>query len=422
MLTQAIKGVKDILQPDARKWQLLEALIRELSAGYGFSEVRTPIIEHTVLFTRSIGATSDIVEKEMYAFRDIGGDEITLRPEGTAGVVRAYVEHKLYASSPVTKVFYMGPMFRRERPQAGRLRQFHQAGVEALGVVEPGIDVEVLALLNEIFVKLDVTGVELQINSLGCRDCRPRYREALREFLMARRDRLCPDCQRRIETNPLRALDCKSEHCKAVTVGAPVMGDYLDEGCLRHFEKVKEGLDDLGIRYAVNQRMVRGLDYYTRTAFEMVVTDKSGAQNAVAAGGRYDGLVEEIGGPPIPGIGFAIGIERLIMMLPGLDGGDTPALFIAALGEDAMRLGQRLANELKRRGVRAERDYTGAGLKSQMKKADRSGAGLCLIIGEDELVRGSAVLRDMRSKEQRELPLEGVIDALVTRLGKKAGI
>lgn len=417
MLTQAIKGVKDILPSDARKWQRIEAVARELCGQYGFSEVRTPIIEHTVLFTRSIGATSDIVEKEMYAFRDIGGDEITLRPEGTAGVVRAYVEHKLYAQSPVTKVFYMGPMFRRERPQAGRLRQFHQVGVEALGVAEPGIDVEVLALLSELFVRLGVTGVELQINSLGCRDCRPKYREALKDFLKARLDKLCPDCQRRIETNPLRALDCKSEHCKAATAGAPVMADYLDEGCLNHFNMVKQGLDDLGIKYAVNQRMVRGLDYYTRTAFEMVVTDIKGAQNAVAAGGRYDGLVEEVGGPPTPGIGFAVGLERLILMLPDGGGGEnSPALFIAALGEEAMRLGQRLANELKRRGIRAERDYTGAGLKSQLKKADRSGAGHCLIIGEDELAKGVAILRDMRTKEQTELPIEGITERLIERI------
>jgi histidyl-tRNA synthetase len=417
LLTQAIKGVKDILPSDACKWQRIEAVARELCSDYGFSEVRTPIIEHTVLFTRSIGATSDIVEKEMFAFRDAGGDEITLRPEGTAGVVRAYVEHKLYALAPVTKVFYMGPMFRRERPQAGRLRQFHQVGVEALGVAEPGIDVEVLALLSELFVRLGVTGVELQINSLGCSDCRPKYRAALKDFLTARLEKLCPDCQRRIETNPLRALDCKSEHCKAATVDAPVMADYLDEGCRAHFEKVKQGLDDLGIRYAVNHRMVRGLDYYTRTAFEMVVTDIKGAQNAVAAGGRYDGLVEEVGGPATPGIGFAVGLERLILMLPDEGGGEnSPSLFIAALGEEAMRLGQRLANLLKRSGIRAERDYTGAGLKSQMKKADKYGARLCLIIGEDELAKGRAILRDMRTKEQTELPVEGIAERLVERI------
>ena len=416
MLTQAIKGVKDMLPADARKWQRLEAAVRELFSDYGFSEIRTPIIEHTILFARSIGATSDIVEKEMYAFRDQGGDEITLRPEGTAGVVRAYVEHKLYAASPVLKLFYMGPMFRRERPQAGRLRQFHQVGVEALGAAEPGMDVDVLAVLDALFKKLGVTGVELQVNSLGCRDCRPKYRGALTDFLMARKEQLCPDCQRRIEANPLRALDCKSEHCKAATAGAPAMADYLDEACREHFADVRRGIEDLGIKYSVNPRMVRGLDYYTRTAFEMVATDKKGAQNAVAAGGRYDGLVEELGGPPTPGIGFALGVERLLLMLPE-DGSsiEPPKIFIAALGDEAGRLAQKLTDNLRRDGIPAERDYSGASLKSQMKKADRSGARHVLIIGGDELAKGVAILRDMATKEQAELPMEDIVNKIKGR-------
>ncbi|HLB24727.1 MAG TPA: histidine--tRNA ligase [Nitrospirota bacterium] len=416
MLTQAIKGVKDMLPADARKWQRLEAAVRELFSDYGFSEIRTPIIEHTILFARSIGATSDIVEKEMYAFRDQGGDEITLRPEGTAGVVRAYVEHKLYAASPVLKLFYMGPMFRRERPQAGRLRQFHQVGVEALGAAEPGMDVDVLAVLDALFKKLGVTGVELQVNSLGCRDCRPKYRGALTDFLMARKEQLCPDCQRRIEANPLRALDCKSEHCKAATAGAPAMADYLDEACREHFADLRRGIEDLGIKYSVNPRMVRGLDYYTRTAFEMVATDKKGAQNAVAAGGRYDGLVEELGGPPTPGIGFALGVERLLLMLPE-DGSsiEPPKIFIAALGDEAGRLAQKLTDNLRRDGIPAERDYSGASLKSQMKKADRSGARHVLIIGGDELAKGVAILRDMATKEQAELPMEDIVNKIKGR-------
>lgn len=417
MLTNAIKGVKDILPGDVRRWRRVEELARELFRTYGFSEIRTPIIEHTVLFARSIGATSDIVEKEMYAFKDQGGEEITMRPEGTAGVVRSYVEHKLHAQSAVSKLFYMGPMFRRERPQAGRLRQFHQIGVEALGVQEPGVDVDVLALLHDFFASIGVQGVELQINSLGCRDCRPRYREALTAFLQGVKDKLCPDCQRRMDVNPLRVLDCKSEHCKAATVNAPEMAEHLDDGCREHFSRVREGLDALGVSYSVNPRMVRGLDYYTRTTFEMVATDKAGAQNAVAAGGRYDGLVEELGGPPTPGIGFAIGMERLILMLP--DSGEAqegPALFIAALGDEAARISTKLTHGLRQQGVWAEYDYMGASLKSQMKKADRLGARRVLIIGGDELARGAAVLRDMSTKEQTELAIDGLMEELVTKL------
>jgi len=417
LLTNAIKGVKDILPEDVRRWRKVESAARDIFAVYGFSEIRTPIIENTVLFARSIGATSDIVEKEMYAFKDHGGDEITLRPEGTAGVVRAYIEHKLYAKNPVTKLFYAGQMFRRERPQAGRLRQFHQTGAEVLGASEPSVDVEVLAMLSDLFKTLGIKGVELQINSLGCADCRPKYREALKAYLMKRYEQMCPDCQRRIETNPLRALDCKSEHCKAATSYAPAMADYLDDGCRGHFAKVKEGLDDLGIAYAVNPRMVRGLDYYSRTTFEMVAVDKAGAQNAVAAGGRYDGLVEELGGPATPGIGFAIGMERLILMLP--DEGEAvsgPALFIAAIGDEAGCLAQKLAHDLRKSGVWVELDYSGASLKSQMKKADRLGSRNVLIIGGDELAKGAAVLRNMQTKEQADVLIEGLADRLIKRL------
>ncbi|HEY3346733.1 MAG TPA: histidine--tRNA ligase, partial [Nitrospirota bacterium] len=363
-MTQAIKGVKDILPSDSPRWQRLEAVARNIFFRYGFSEIRTPIIEHTVLFTRSIGTTSDIVEKEMYAFKDQGGTEITIRPEGTAGVVRAFVEHKMYASSPVNKLYYMGPMFRRERPQAGRLRQFHQIGVEALGVAEPAVDIDVLALLVDLFETLGIQGVELQINSLGCKDCRPKYREALTAFLEERRDMLCEDCQRRIAINPLRAMDCKAAGCKAATIGAPEMAEYLDDGCREHFGKVRQGLEDLGIFYKVNPRMVRGLDYYTRTTFEMIATDKAGAQNAVAAGGRYDGLVEEIGGPATPGIGFALGMERLLLMLPDEAEAKTPgpAVFLAGFGVDGSRLAQALTHKLRRAGIWAERDYASAGL------------------------------------------------------------
>ncbi len=417
LLTRTIKGVKDILPSDSARWRMVESAARALFEAYGFSEIRTPIIEHTVLFTRSVGATTDIVEKEMYAFTDAGGDEITLRPEGTAGVVRSFVEHKLHGLSPVTKLYYMGPMFRRERPQAGRLRQFHQMGVEVLGVNEPEVDVDVLALVSDLFQTLGIKGVELQINSLGCKNCRASYRDALKDFLETRRAMLCEDCQRRIDQNPLRALDCKSEHCKAATADAPAMSEYLDEDCRTHFEKVREGLDGLGITYAVNPRMVRGLDYYTRTTFEMVATDKKGAQNAVAAGGRYDGLVEELGGPPTPGIGFALGVERLLQMLPE---DHTPApgakLFIAALGERPRQIALKTAHLLRRKGIWAEYDYLGASLKSQMKKADKLNAAYVLIIGEDELAKGAAILRDMATKEQSEVGLDEIDGVLPAKL------
>jgi len=413
LLTKTIKGVKDILPTDSARWRGVEDAARALFETYGFHEIRTPIIEHTVLFTRSVGATTDIVEKEMYAFTDTGGDQITLRPEGTAGVVRSFVEHKLYAQNPVTKLYYMGPMFRRERPQAGRQRQFHQMGVEALGVSEPEVDIDVLALLSDLFERLGITGVELQINSLGCKVCRASYRDALIAFLDERRGSLCDDCQRRIDANPLRALDCKSEHCKAATEGAPSMSDYLDDGCREHFHRVRTGLDRLGISYSVNPRMVRGLDYYTRTTFEMVATDNKGAQNAVAAGGRYDGLVEELGGPPTPGIGFALGVERLLQMFPDSgESGENARLFIAALGEGPRELAPELAHSLRKRGIRTEYDYAGASLKSQMKKADKLGSEFVLIIGEEELSKSKAILRNMTTKEQTELGMDKLPDGL----------
>jgi histidyl-tRNA synthetase len=307
----------------------------------------------------------------------------------------------MYAENPVNKLFYIGPMFRRERPQAGRFRQFHQIGAEALGVTDPEADVEVLALLSDLFRTLGVQGVELQINSLGCKDCRPKYREALIGFLDGKRPELCEDCQRRIDTNPLRALDCKAKSCKEATVGAPSMADSLDDDCRTHFDAVKAGLGSLGINYSVNPRMVRGLDYYTRTTFEMIATDKEGAQNAVAAGGRYDGLVSELGGPEIPGIGFALGMERLIGMLPdGEYGFERPTVFVAALGDGARAWALPAIHKLRDADISCEWDYAGASLKSQMKKANKAGARYALIVGENEMAKGKGILRDMESKIQ----------------------
>ncbi len=413
MSIQAIKGVKDVLPSDMPVWQYLEATARKLFEDYGFAEIRVPVFEYTELFARSIGASTDIVEKEMYTFEDRDGRKITLRPEGTAGVVRAFIEHKLYADTQLTKLYYLGPMFRHERPQKGRYRQFYQIGVEALGLDHPHVDIEVLAMLHALFARLGISGLSLQINSLGDSECRGAYRDALKQYLSTKLPALCADCRRRYETNPLRILDCKVDADKFTD--SPVMLDYLCSPCKTHFETVEQGLQKLGIPFEVNKRLVRGLDYYTRTTFELVM-GRLGAQNTVAAGGRYDGLVKEIGGPATPGIGFALGVERAISLM---DTGNVvfprPALFIAALGPDAVALVLPLVHHLKSSGLRVETDYTGASLKSQMKKADKSGAGHTLIIGEQEVKNGTAIFRNMQTKEQAEIPLVNIEEELKKR-------
>jgi histidyl-tRNA synthetase len=414
MSIQAIKGVKDVLPADMTAWHLLETTARSLFEDYGFAEIRVPVFEYTELFARSIGASTDIVEKEMYTFEDRDGRRITLRPEGTAGVVRAFIEHKLYADSQLTKLYYLGPMFRHERPQKGRYRQFYQIGVEALGLDHPHVDIEVLAMLHALFVRLGIPGLSLQINSLGDNECRGAYRDALKQYLAAKLPTLCADCQRRYETNPLRVLDCKVDGEKFSD--SPVMLDYLCGPCKSHFETVEQGLRLLGIPFEINKRLVRGLDYYTRTTFELVM-GHMGAQNTVAAGGRYDGLVKEIGGPATPGIGFALGVERAISLMDiSAMTVSRPALFIAALGPEAVALALPLVHACKSSGIRVETDYTGASLKSQMKKADKSGAFHTLIIGEQEMKNGKAILRNMLTKEQSELDLTNIEAVLKERL------
>ncbi len=413
MSIQAIKGVKDVLPADITAWHHLETTARKLFEDYGFSEIRVPIFEYTELFARSIGASTDIVEKEMYTFEDRDGRKITLRPEGTAGVVRAFVEHKMYADSNLTKLYYMGPMFRHERPQKGRYRQFYQIGVEALGMDHPHVDIEILVMLHAMFTRLGITKLSLQINSLGDSACRGIYRDALKEYLKAKLPTLCADCQRRYETNPLRVLDCKVDADKFSD--SPVMLDFLCDPCRDHFQTVEAGLKRLGVPFEVNPRLVRGLDYYTRTTFELVM-GHMGAQNTVAAGGRYDGLVQEIGGPATAGIGFALGVERVVSLmdltklkLP------QPQLFISALGDEAVAFVLPLIHSLRSSGIRVETDYTGASLKSQMKKADKSGAGHTLIIGEQELRSKTAVLRNMETKEQVAVPLANIAENLQTQ-------
>ncbi len=413
MAIQAIKGVKDILPVEIPAWQFLEKTARGLFEDFGFSEIRVPIFEYTELFARSIGASTDIVEKEMYTFEDRDGKKITLRPEGTAGVVRAFVEHKLYADSQLVKLYYQGPMFRHERPQKGRYRQFYQIGAEALGIDHPHVDIEMLAMLHALFSRLGITGLTLQINSLGDNACRGVYREKLKKYLEAKLPMLCGDCQRRYETNPLRVLDCKVDADKFGD--SPTMLDHLCGPCKTHFETVEGGLTRLGIPFEVNPRLVRGLDYYTRTTFELVM-GHLGAQNTVAAGGRYDGLVQEIGGPATPGIGFALGVERAVSLMDRSNLQTTrPALFIAALGPDAVAFTLPLVHALKLSGIRVDTDYAGGSLKSQMKKADKIGALHTLIVGAQEIQSQHAVLRNMQTKEQISVSLSNVVEELKSK-------
>jgi len=410
-----VKGFNDILPGEVEKWQHIEATARRVFELYGLSEIRIPILEKTELFSRSIGDATDIVEKEMYSFEDKGGNKVTMRPEGTASVMRAFIEHKMHAVDPVARLYYMGPMFRYERPQKGRYRQFHQIGAEITGVSAPTVDAQVLTMLTHFFQELGLTEPTLQINSLGCPDCRPLYREALKGFLLNKIELLCEDCERRYLTNPLRALDCKSPGCQEATKGAPSMLEYLCPCCSDHFDQTKKYLDLVGTAYSINERMVRGLDYYTRTTFEMVTT-MLGSQSAVAAGGRYDGLISELGGPQLPGIGFAIGVERVALLLAEKDFSRRPDLFIAAMGEEAHAEAFRLMTLLQRNNVAVEIDYEGKSLKSQMRRADKFKSRFTLIIGGDELSRGTAPLKDMDGGTQIEVALDA---ALILPLVKK---
>jgi len=405
MALTAIKGFNDILPAETGRWQHIEQAARKVFELNGFSEIRVPIMEKTELFCRSIGDATDIVEKEMYTFVDKGENSVTLRPEGTAGVMRAYIENKLYAKDQVAKLYYLGPMFRYERPQKGRYRQFHQIGAEVTGVHDPLVDAQVLNMLVRFFREIGLDEPRLQINSLGCPECRPAYRAVLIAFLEQRVDVLCEDCRRRMTTNPLRALDCKVPGCIEATAGAPSVLDNLCCGCDEHFASVRSYLDLTETPYQINPRMVRGLDYYTRTTFEMV-TGLLGAQSAVAAGGRYDGLISQLGGPAVPGIGFAMGVERVALLLGEQDFARNPDLFIATMGQTERKFAFRLMHELLQRGVRVEMDYEGKSLKSQMRRADKLGARYSVVIGDNEVATGNAVLKRMRDGEQSMVRLE----------------
>ena len=424
MKITSIKGFADIFPGEVEIWQSVEATARRVFNSYNFSEVRIPILEKTELFSRSIGETTDIVEKEMYTFEDRdsrGGDtmettKLTLRPEGTAGVVRAYVEAEMYKIEPVRKLYYMGPMFRRERPQKGRMRQFHQIGAEALGRGDPYIDAEILLLLSDFFSAVALTEPSLQINSLGCSDCRPKYRELLLAFLKGRENLLCENCRRRIDRNPLRALDCKEPGCIEATKDAPSILDSLCAACREHFETVQRLLRQTGVGFTLNPRMVRGLDYYCRTTFEWTTT-RLGSQSAVAAGGRYDGLVQELGGPAIPGVGFAMGVERLTMLLRLQEGAMAkgPELFVVWVGEKARDWAFPIVHRLRQKGIAVEMEGEARSLKSQMRRADKFKAVSVLIVGDDELANGRAVLRDMATKQQQEIGLDRIETELMAR-------
>jgi len=412
----APRGTNDVLPPESERLQWIEENFRRACQIYGYREIRTPTFESAELFRRSTGETTDIVSKEMYVFTDRGGRQMALKPEGTPGVVRALLESGALAAGGQSKLYYLGPIFRYERPQAGRYREAHQAGVEAFGSAQPLLDVEVIDLCLAFLQQLRLSGLSLQINSLGCGECRPNHRGALIQHFADKQERLCEDCRRRLQQNPLRIFDCKVAGCRALARQAPRVTDYLCSGCRDHFAAVQQGLRDLGHPFVVEPAMVRGLDYYTRTVFE-VSSPQLGAQAQVCGGGRYDNLVEQCGGPPTPAVGFACGIERLALLLQA-GGAEVPTppgpIFVAYVGLEQQPLAFRLCSRLRRQGLAAEMDWTGRSLKAQMKAADRLRSRWALILGEAEVREDLVTVRDMSSGEQSSQPLEDAI-ALVRR-------
>ncbi|MBR3146560.1 MAG: histidine--tRNA ligase [Eubacterium sp.] len=418
MLTNAPKGTKDILPDQIYKWHFVEDRFRKICKAYGFKEIRTPMFEHTELFQRGVGDTTDIVQKEMYTFDDHAGRSITLKPEGTASVVRSYVEHKTYADVQPTKDYYIIPCFRYEKPQSGRLREFHQVGLEIFGTPDMLADCDVISIGHDFLDEMGVKDVELRINSVGCPKCRAAYRKALQDFLRPHYDELCETCQDRFERNPMRILDCKSPEDQEIVKDAPLMLDYLCEDCRKAFEEVKDGLTAMGIDFVVDPKIVRGLDYYTKTAFEFV-SNKIGAQGTVCGGGRYDNLVEEIGGPATPGVGFGLGIERLLLLMEA-NGYEIPEpdpldVFITVMGEKAKLKGLDIIHRLHLAGISAQMDLMSRNVKGQFKYAARLGARYTVVIGEDELDRGVAQLKDMDSHEQTEVELDDIVEELKRR-------
>ncbi|MFP4194647.1 MAG: histidine--tRNA ligase [Desulfobacterales bacterium] len=417
-MIQLVRGFRDILPPETSVWRHVEDTAKEHFEKFGFREMRPPVLEQTALFQRSIGEHTDIVEKEMYTFAGSRDMMLTLRPEATASVVRAYIQHKLFAADPVCKFYTIGPMFRKERPQKGRYRQFHQINAEVFGVDHPYIDAQLIFMLFTYFSKLSVTGLSVHLNSLGCPECRPAFRQKLSDMLSERTGSLCEDCVRRLEKNPLRVLDCKKDPCRNAVADSPSMLDFLCSDCSSHFRSVQSALDAMDIPYEIDPRLVRGLDYYTRTAFE-IQTEELGAQNAVAGGGRYDNLVEMLGGPSQPAIGFAIGADRLVELvetkISASDPG--PSVFLAPMGEQAMELVVKWASLLSNSGVRTEADFSDRSLKALMRRADRMGAENVIIVGDREIEQNEVVLRNMKTRDQKSLPMDRLIEAVLEQLG-----
>ena len=416
MLTNAPKGTKDMLPQDAYKWKYVRNAFADICAKYGFKQIATPVFEHTELFKRGVGDTTDIVQKEMYTFTDFGNRSITLRPEGTSPVVRSFVEHKAYADPQPTKYFYDISCFRYEKPQSGRLRQFHQFGIETFGTDNMLADAEVISLGYEFLNSMGIKDIELRINSIGCPKCREKHRAALREFLADKYDDLCDTCKDRYERNPLRILDCKSPVCQELVQGAPVMLDYLCDDCRNAFEELKQNLEAMNIEYVVDPGIVRGLDYYTKTAFEFVTTS-IGAQGTVCGGGRYDHLVEEIGGPATPGVGFGLGKERLLLTMeacgveiPEPAGAD---VFIAVMGDEAKAAGLKLMRELRQNGLAVQMDIMGRNIKNQFKYANRIHASKTVVIGQDELENDSFTIKNMETSEQVTVPMGSLAEELM---------
>lgn len=415
------RGTNDFLPKDTEKWHYLEGILRQICQEFGYGEIRTPLFEDTNLFQRGVGDTTDIVQKEMYTFNDQGDRSLTLRPEGTASVVRAYVENKLYGDVQPIKVYYMGPMFRYERPQAGRYRQFHQFGVECFGSNHPSADGEIIALAWEFYKRLGLKGLEVSINSVGCPKCRPRYRQMLQDFFRPHLDKMCKSCQERFEKNPLRILDCKNPECKELAKDAPNTTDCLCEECQEHFQSVCAYLEQAGIPYQIDHRLVRGLDYYTKTAFEILV-DTIGAQSAICGGGRYDGLVSQLGGPETPGVGFATGLERVLVALDQqnitIPGENHTSVYLASLGKEADLKAFAILQQLRANHITAEKDLLGRSLKAQMKYADKLHADYVVLIGEEELKQNIGMVRKMGDSQQQPVALENIVAYLQEQLEK----
>ena len=410
LITKSIKGTQDVLPRESHKIRFLEATALEIAGNYGFREIRTPVFEHTELFQRGVGDTTDVVQKEMYTFLDKGDRSITLRPEGTAGAVRSFLEHGLYNEPMPQKLCYLTSCYRYEKPQAGRLREFHQFGVECLGTASPAADAEVIALANAYFSFLGVRGLQLELNSIGCKDCRKEYHKALHAYFDSRREELCATCRDRLDRNPMRILDCKSPVCAAIAKDAPKVLDYLCDDCRRHFEQVQAFLGAMGISFTVNPTIVRGLDYYSRTVFEFVSTE-IGAQGTVCGGGRYDGLVEEIGCPHTPALGFGLGLERLLLLMEAqklpFPEPERCSLYVASMGDAALQTAVQIVSSLRQEGVYAECDVVGRSVKAQMKYAGKIGAKFTMVLGDSELESGKALLKNMETGEQTEMTLDG---------------